>query len=107
MKHSAASIRAKLEHPVIDGDGHWIEPVPVFLEWLRETGGAGAVDELRALWRRNDEWYRVGWDERQHKRLRRTIWWGTTANTRDKATDDMSDCFDFSQKPLAPPAPAI
>ena len=86
MKHSAASIRAKLEHPVIDGDGHWIEPVPVFLEWLRETGGAGAVDELRALWRRNDEWYRVGWDERQHKRLRRTIWWGTTANTRDKAT---------------------
>ena len=28
-------------------------------------------------------------------------------NTRDKAADDMSDCFDFSQKPLAPPAPAI
>src|SRR5437870_895534 len=24
MKHSAASIRAKLEHQVIDGDGHWI-----------------------------------------------------------------------------------
>src|SRR5438132_2175688 len=86
MKHSAASIRAKLEHPVIDGDGHWIEPVPVFLEYLRETGGAGAVDELRVHWRRTDEWYRVGWDERQHKRLRRTIWWGTTANTRDKAT---------------------
>ena len=28
-------------------------------------------------------------------------------NARDKAADDMSDCFDFTQKPLAPPAPAI
>src|SRR5437762_1474850 len=28
-------------------------------------------------------------------------------NARDKAADDMSDCFDFTQKPLAPPTPAI
>jgi phospholipase C len=28
-------------------------------------------------------------------------------NARDKAADDMSDCFDFSQTPLAPPGPAI
>jgi len=28
-------------------------------------------------------------------------------NARDKAADDMSDCFDFSQKPLPPPQPAI
>ena len=25
-------------------------------------------------------------------------------NARDQASDDMSDCFDFTQKPLAPPA---
>jgi phospholipase C len=25
-------------------------------------------------------------------------------NARDRASDDMSDCFDFKQKPLAPPA---
>jgi predicted TIM-barrel fold metal-dependent hydrolase len=86
MKRSAASIRAQLKHPVIDGDGHWLEPIPVFLDFLRDTGGASAVDELRALWRRNEEWYRSSWEERQHKRLRRTIWWGATANTRDKAT---------------------
>jgi phospholipase C len=24
-------------------------------------------------------------------------------NARDQASDDMSDCFDFNQKPLAPP----
>jgi hypothetical protein len=25
-------------------------------------------------------------------------------NARDSASDDMSDCFDFTQKPLPPPA---
>jgi len=29
-----------------------------------------------------------------------------TINSRDLAADDMSDCFDFTQKPLPPPAPA-
>jgi phospholipase C len=28
-------------------------------------------------------------------------------NARDKAADDMSDCFDFRQKPLSPPPPAV
>ncbi|TMD20787.1 MAG: hypothetical protein E6I99_13375 [Chloroflexi bacterium] len=28
-------------------------------------------------------------------------------NARDRAADDMSDCFDFRQKPLSPPPPAI
>jgi hypothetical protein len=30
MSNHAAEIRAGLKHPVIDGDGHWLEPVPVF-----------------------------------------------------------------------------
>jgi len=25
-------------------------------------------------------------------------------NSRDQAADDMADCFDFTQKPLLPPA---
>ena len=86
MSHRAADIRAGLKHPVIDGDGHWMEPIPVFLEYLREAGGPGAVDRMRAMWRRNDAWYRATGPERQHHRLRRAIWWGVTSNTRDKAT---------------------
>ncbi len=86
MSNQPARIRAQLGHPVIDGDGHWIEPVPVFLEYLSEVAGPGAVDRIRELWQRSDEWYRVGWEERQHKRLRRAIWWGVTSNTYDKAT---------------------
>jgi hypothetical protein len=86
MASRAAAIRNGLKHPVIDGDGHWMEPIPIFLEHLREAGGPGAVDKIRALWRRNDTWYRASWEERQHNRLRRAIWWGVTTNTLDKAT---------------------
>src|SRR4029077_12102310 len=67
-------------------DGHWMEPIPVFLEHLADAGGPGMVDKIRALWRRNGEWDRVDWAERQRKRPRRTIWWGVTTNTLDKAT---------------------
>ncbi|HEX2826987.1 MAG TPA: amidohydrolase family protein [Burkholderiales bacterium] len=82
----AAEIRGKLSHPVIDGDGHWMEPIPVFLDHLAESGGGKAVDEIRKQWRRNDAWYRSTPEERQSNRMRRFIWWGVTANTFDKAT---------------------
>jgi predicted TIM-barrel fold metal-dependent hydrolase len=86
MEHRAAEIRAGLGHPVIDGDGHWMEPIPVFLEYLREAGGPKSVDRIREFWRARDAWYRATWPERHHKRLRRTIWWGVTSDTLDKAT---------------------
>ena len=86
MAHRAEQIHAGLKHPVIDGDGHWMEPIPVFLEYLSEAGGPGCVDKMRALWRQNDAWYRSTAEVRQHHRLRRAIWWGMTSNTLDKAT---------------------
>ncbi len=86
MDNRAAKIRAGLKHPVIDGDGHWMEPIPIFIEYLREVGDAKSVDQIRTLWRSRDTWYRATWPERQHHRLRRTIWWGVTSNTLDKAT---------------------
>ena len=67
MKNRAAEIHASLKHPVIDGDGHWLEPVPVFLEYLREAGGAKSVDQVRALWQRNHAWYRATWEQRRHR----------------------------------------
>ena len=86
MQTQAEKIRAGLTHPVIDGDGHWMEPIPIYLEYLREAGGAGAVDKQRAIWKRNTAWYRSTPAERRHQRLRRTIWWGVTSETYDKAT---------------------
>jgi hypothetical protein len=86
MMHRATEIHASLKHPVIDGDGHWLEPVPVFLEYLCEVGGAQSVDRMRALWQHNHAWYRSTWSERQHNRTRRSNWWGVTSKTLDKAT---------------------
>src|ERR1044071_4561387 len=86
MKNRAEEIHSELKHPVIDGDGHWMEPIPVFLEYLSEAGGPAAVDRIRAGWRRGDGWYRASASERQQQRWRRKIWWGVTANTYDKAT---------------------
>src|SRR4030081_1914043 len=86
MQHRAAQIHAELKHPVIDGDGHWMEPIPIFLEYLRELGGAESVAQMRGMWRRTDAWYRSSSQERQQTRMRRLIWWGVTSNTLDKAT---------------------
>jgi predicted TIM-barrel fold metal-dependent hydrolase len=86
MEQRAVQIHDGLMHPVIDGDGHWMEPIPIFLEYLSEVGGAKSVDQMRAIWRRNQAWYGATPAERQHGRMRRTIWWGVTANTLDKAT---------------------
>jgi len=86
MENRAQEIHDGLKHPVIDGDGHWMEPIPIFLEYLSEVGGAKSVDQIRKLWRARDAWYRATPQERQHQRLRRAIWWGVTSNTYDKAT---------------------
>src|ERR1043165_7914347 len=86
MENRAAEIHDRLKHPGIDGDGHWLEPIPIFLEYLAEVGGAKAVDQMRKLWRGRDSWYRATPEQRQHGRIRRAIWWGVTSNTYDKAT---------------------
>ena len=86
MKNRATEIHAGLKHPIIDVDGHWMEPIPVFLEYLSEVGGPGMIDRIRAHWHRKSIWYRSTVEERQHHRLRRLIWWGVTTQTYDKAT---------------------
>lgn len=59
MAHRAGETHAGLKHPMIDGDGHWMESIPILLENFREVGGPGSVDQIRALWRRNQTWYRA------------------------------------------------
>ena len=59
MEHRAAEIRAGLKHPVIDGDGHWMEPIPVFLEYLREVGGPEVGRSDASAVARKDAWYRA------------------------------------------------
>lgn len=81
----SAAVRARLDHPVIDGDGHWLEPVPIFLDYLKQVGGASIVE--RFVKKAKDAgWYEMTPAERLDKRVRRPTWWGEPANTLDRAT---------------------
>jgi predicted TIM-barrel fold metal-dependent hydrolase len=82
----AVSVRAELGHPVVDADGHWLEPVPVFLDFLRDEGGPHLVDELRAFNARRHVWYELDRATRLADRHHRQGWWAEPAGTRDRAT---------------------
>jgi hypothetical protein len=45
---SPAQVHAKLNHPIVDGDGHWVEFAPVFSEKMRKAGGDKAADGFLA-----------------------------------------------------------
>ncbi len=47
MKSNAAEIRSRLGHPVIDSDGHTIEAMPVFLDYLKAVAGPSVADRFR------------------------------------------------------------
>src|SRR4051812_47360674 len=42
----SAETRARLSHPVIDSDGHWLEFIPVYNEFLKAELGASGVERL-------------------------------------------------------------
>ena len=42
--HSPEQVHAKINHPIVDGDGHWVEFDPVFSEKMRKAGGDMAAD---------------------------------------------------------------
>jgi hypothetical protein len=42
----ARKLRSRLNHPIIDADGHWAEFQPLMREEFRKIGGATAVEAL-------------------------------------------------------------
>jgi predicted TIM-barrel fold metal-dependent hydrolase len=83
---SGARVRSRLDHPVVDADGHWIEPNPVFFEFIREIAGAEALAQFRAGFaERARPWYRASPEERRRRRMTRPPFWGMPANTADRA----------------------
>src|SRR3984893_9791101 len=81
----SAAVRAKLGHPVIDGDGHWLEPIPIFLDFLRDAGGPSLVDKLIEK-AQDPRWYEMAPAERMERRPHRPTWWGEPGNSLDRAT---------------------
>jgi hypothetical protein len=84
----SAKVRAQLTHPVIDGDGHWLEPIPIFLDYLRRTAGPNLTGVVEKFMKKATDttWYDIAPAERLRRRLMRPTWWGEPAHTLDRAT---------------------
>ena len=84
---SPSEIRAKLSHPVIDGDGHWVEYDPVFAEQMRKVGGDKAADGFLAAMAATRDALELGVEERRRRRMAMPgFWTRQTGNTYDRAT---------------------
>ena len=80
-------IRSRLDHPVIDGDGHWVEFDPVFGERMRKVGGDLAADGFLAAMQTTRDALSMSVAERQRRRIAQPAFWSRQAeNTLDRAT---------------------
>jgi hypothetical protein len=75
---SSAAIRARLNHPIIDSDGHQVEMNPVFLDYLAEVGGASVAKRFKNgvafdsfL---NFEWRDLKPEERRERCAMKPVW---------------------------------
>jgi predicted TIM-barrel fold metal-dependent hydrolase len=83
----AAALRSRLDHPVIDADGHIIEFLPLLRDFLVEEAGESVAKRF------DDSLYSAARirpldaEDRRRFGIARTGWWGVpSANTLDRAT---------------------
>src|SRR5262245_44680201 len=80
-------VRYRLNHPVIDGDGHWVEFDPVFSERMRKVGGDKAGDGFLAAMKTTQDSLSLTVAERKRRRVAQPGFWTRQAeNTLDRAT---------------------
>ena len=80
----SAEIRARLDHPVVDTDGHLIEATPVLLDYIARVGGRNAAEQYAALPNVKRQFALPGHDAYW---VEDPAWWvWPTRNTLDRAT---------------------
>ena len=87
-RESAGSrLRARLNHPIIDADGHWLEFGPTVIDELGRIGGELAVQGFRMGGERVRRSLAMSVQERSTHRIAQEAFWGApTRNTLDRAT---------------------
>lgn len=85
---TAAEVRASLDHPIIDCDGHIREFMPAVLPYLREALGQPLFDRFVSQGSALTNSYRGGGTaERRRTRAPQGAWWAAPAkNTLDRTT---------------------
>jgi predicted TIM-barrel fold metal-dependent hydrolase len=82
-----AQIHARLSHPVIDSDGHWVEYFPELLDYMRKVASTQAVEGMKAGDEIVGRILTMPLEQRRHERRAQQSWWPfPTRNTRDRAT---------------------
>ncbi len=86
--HSEARrLRSRLDHPIIDADGHWIEYSPIMREEFRRIGGDAAAEALAIASERVPSALKMSVAERTWRRVGQEAFWGSpSANVLDRAT---------------------
>ncbi len=87
MPQDAATIRARLDHPVIDADGHVVEYLPLVRDFLVEEAGEEVARRFDAVVESSTTVRTLDIETRRELGISRTGWWGVpAANTLDRAT---------------------
>src|SRR5271167_1890394 len=83
----SAKAHARLSHPVIDSDGHWIEYLPALTEYIKRVIGNDGADRY---WAAVGSYFgdpKLSTAQRRDQRLPVSGWWAVpTKNTLDRAT---------------------
>jgi predicted TIM-barrel fold metal-dependent hydrolase len=80
-------VRSKIDHPIVDGDGHWVEYDPVFSDKMRKVGGDLAADGFLKAMGTTGASLATSPAERRHKRMAQQAFMSRQAeNTLDRAT---------------------
>ena len=83
----ATAIKAELDHPVIDADGHIIEYVPALRDLVGDEGGGAVADRYTAMARSAAARRGLDPETCRAQGMSRSAWWGVPArNTLDRAT---------------------
>jgi predicted TIM-barrel fold metal-dependent hydrolase len=83
----ARTLHARLNHPVVDADGHWIEYLPVMREEFRRIGGDAAVEALAFASQRVPTSLTMSLAERTRRRVGQEAFWSSPSeNVLDRAT---------------------
>ncbi|MCU1372898.1 MAG: Amidohydrolase [Actinomycetia bacterium] len=81
------AIKARLDHPVIDSDGHAVEYIPVVAEILREQAGPALAERFALVTGSADAVRGLSAEQRRDARRHMQGWWAVpAANTLDRAT---------------------
>jgi predicted TIM-barrel fold metal-dependent hydrolase len=84
---SPSQIHSRLKHPVVDGDGHWLEYTPVFSEKMRKVAGSKSADGFIAAMKTTADSLKMTPEVRAQRRVAMANFWNRQAeNTLDRAT---------------------